>query len=90
MKLSINLLYYYSQMNIDFHSRPTISKFRTFNEANILGEFAIVHEVVHMIAPSHGKVFKSFMLAYLPDWVERERLLRDYKRAKLNKAARAA
>jgi len=49
----------------------------------LLGEFVIVHEVVHMIAPSHGKVFKSFMFAYLPDWEERERLLRDYERAKL-------
>jgi predicted metal-dependent hydrolase len=49
----------------------------------LLGEFVIVHEVVHMIAPSHGKVFKSFMFAYLPDWDERERMLRDYERAKL-------
>lgn len=49
----------------------------------LLGEFVIVHEVVHMIAPSHGKVFKSFMFAYLPDWDERERLLRDYERARL-------
>jgi predicted metal-dependent hydrolase len=31
-----------------------------------LGEFVIVHEVVHIIAPNHGKVFKSFMFAYLP------------------------
>jgi predicted metal-dependent hydrolase len=48
-----------------------------------LGEFVIVHEVVHMIAPSHGKVFKSFMFAYLPDWEERERQLRDHERAKM-------
>lgn len=45
----------------------------------LLGEFVIVHEVVHMIAPNHGKVFKSFMLAYLPDWQERERQLRDHE-----------
>jgi predicted metal-dependent hydrolase len=37
-----------------------------------LGEFVIVHELVHLLAPNHGKVFKSFMLAYLPDWEERE------------------
>ena len=36
----------------------------------LLGEFVIVHEVVHIIAPNHGKVFKSFMFAYLPDWQE--------------------
>ena len=33
-----------------------------------LGEFVIVHELVHRLAPNHGKVFKSFMHAYLPDW----------------------
>ena len=49
----------------------------------LLGEFVIVHEVVHIIAPNHGKVFKSFMFAYLPDWQERERLLRDHEREKM-------
>lgn len=40
-----------------------------------LGEFVIVHEILHIIAPNHGRVFKSFMFAYLPDWQERERRL---------------
>ena len=43
-----------------------------------LGEFVIVHELVHLLAPNHGKVFKSFMSAYLPDWEVREELLREY------------
>jgi hypothetical protein len=42
-----------------------------------LGEFVIVHELVHRLAPNHGKVFKSFMYAYLPDWEKREARLRD-------------
>lgn len=43
-----------------------------------LGEFVIVHELVHLLAPNHGKVFKSFLLAYLPDWEEREIKLQEY------------
>ena len=41
-----------------------------------LGEYVIVHDLVHLLAPNHGKVFKSFLSAYLPDWEERERRLR--------------
>ncbi len=44
-----------------------------------LGEFVIVHELVHLLAPNHDKVFKSFMAAYLPDWEEREQILREYR-----------
>jgi predicted metal-dependent hydrolase len=40
-----------------------------------LGEFVIVHELVHLLAPNHGRVFKSFMHAYLPDWETREKQL---------------
>jgi hypothetical protein len=41
-----------------------------------LGEFVIVHELVHLLAPNHGKVFKSFMDAYLPAWRDRDAELR--------------
>ena len=37
-----------------------------------LTEFVIVHELVHLLVPNHGKLFKSFMSAYLPDWEERQ------------------
>jgi predicted metal-dependent hydrolase len=47
-----------------------------------LGEFVIVHELVHALAPNHGKVFKSFMHAYLPDWEVREEQLRQFARPK--------
>ena len=43
-----------------------------------LGEFVIVHELVHQLAPNHGKVFKLFMHAYLPDWEDREQQLQVY------------
>jgi predicted metal-dependent hydrolase len=45
-----------------------------------LGEFVIVHELVHRLAPNHGKVFKSFMHAYLPDWEAREERLKEATR----------
>jgi len=44
-----------------------------------LGEFVIVHELVHLLVPNHGKLFKSFMYAYVPDWDEREERLREYE-----------
>ncbi len=42
-----------------------------------LGEFVIVHELVHLLCPDggHGRIFKSFMSAYLPDWQERKNRL---------------
>lgn len=40
-----------------------------------LGEFVIVHELVHLLVPNHGTVFKSFLTAYLPGWEERARML---------------
>ncbi|MDX2231333.1 MAG: M48 family metallopeptidase [Leptolyngbyaceae cyanobacterium bins.349] len=40
-----------------------------------LGEFVIVHELVHLLVPNHGRVFQCFMDAYLPDWRQRENKL---------------
>jgi hypothetical protein len=49
-----------------------------------LAEFVIVHELVHLLVPNHGKVFKSFMYAYLPDWEEREQRLQSNYRTTIN------
>jgi predicted metal-dependent hydrolase len=38
-----------------------------------LGEVVIVHELVHLLVPNHGKLFKSYMSAYLPDWEDHQR-----------------
>ena len=35
-----------------------------------LEEFVIVHKLIHRLAPKHGKLFKLFMHAYIPDWDE--------------------
>ena len=47
-----------------------------------LGEFVIVLELIHLLVPKHGRLFKLFMHAYLPDWEERERRLREHADAK--------
>lgn len=43
-----------------------------------LGEYVIVHELVHLLAPNHGRIFKLFLHAYLPDWEAREQKLQGY------------
>ena len=58
-----------------------------------LGEFVIVHELAHLLVANHGRVFKLFMHAYLPDWEERSQRLRalgmelERKRARSTPAA---
>jgi len=37
-------------------------------EAKTFQEFVIVHELLHLQVPNHGKLFKSLMNAYLPGW----------------------
>ena len=39
------------------------------------GEFIIMQELVHLLAPKHGKLFKLLMHAYLPDWEGQEQRL---------------
>ncbi|NWF52499.1 MAG: M48 family metallopeptidase, partial [Nitrospirae bacterium] len=31
-------------------------------------DYVVLHELLHMKVPNHGKLFKSLMFAYLPDW----------------------
>ncbi len=33
-------------------------------------DYVIVHELVHLQVPNHGKLFKSLMRAYVHDWEE--------------------
>ncbi|MEW6441322.1 MAG: M48 family metallopeptidase [bacterium] len=42
-------------------------------------EVVIVHELVHLIVPNHGKLFKSMMRAYVPGW---EDTLREHSSGK--------
>jgi len=37
-------------------------------EPKTFQDFVIVHELLHLQVPNHGKLFKSLMNAYLPGW----------------------
>ena len=37
-------------------------------EPRTFQEYVIVHELLHLQVPNHGKLFKSLMNAYLPGW----------------------
>ncbi|MCC5905441.1 MAG: DUF45 domain-containing protein [Balneolaceae bacterium] len=38
-------------------------------------EFIVVHEMVHLLERLHSKRFYRLMDHFLPDWMEREKLL---------------
>lgn len=37
-------------------------------ESRAFQEYAIVHELLHLRISNHGKLFKSLMSIYVPDW----------------------
>jgi predicted metal-dependent hydrolase len=41
-------------------------------------EYVIVHELGHVKYPNHGKGFKNFLTAYLPDWKKTKKLLNEF------------
>lgn len=41
------------------------------NEDRDFQEYVMVHDLLHLRVPNHGKLFKSLMSVYLPDWKKR-------------------
>ena len=41
-----------------------------------LGDYVIVHELLHFSVPNHGKLWKALMRAHLGDWESIERALK--------------
>lgn len=37
-------------------------------EPQVFQDYVIVHELLHLQTPNHGKLFKSMLNAYLPNW----------------------
>lgn len=65
----------------EIHLRPMRTKWAslsgkgrlTFNSELLekrrnLIDYVVVHELIHMKVPNHGKLFKSLLFAFLPDW----------------------
>ena len=42
-----------------------------------LGDYVIVHELLHFKVPNHGKLWKSLMMAYLGDYHNSESRLKE-------------
>jgi len=40
-------------------------------------EYVIVHELAHLLEPSHNKRFHAYMKQFLPDYKEREKVLKE-------------
>ena len=65
----------------EIHLRPTRRKWAscssrgrlTFDtgllrESRTFGDYVIVHELLHLRVPNHGKLFKSLLSAFVPGW----------------------
>lgn len=39
-------------------------------ESREFGEAVIVHELLHLIAPNHGRLFRGLYSSYMPNWRE--------------------
>jgi predicted metal-dependent hydrolase len=61
----------------------------TFNDELLsiekdLGDYVIVHELLHFRAPNHGKLWKALMMAYLGDYEKMENRLRKLQQHHFN------
>ena len=51
-----------------------------------IGDYVIVHELLHFSAPNHGKLWKMLMRAHLGDYESLETRLRDLSRSQFREA----
>ena len=60
--------------SISTNGRLTLNK-ELLNLPYPLVEYVIVHELVHLLVPNHGKLYKAYMSSYIPDWQNRKKQL---------------
>ena len=93
--------YYAERLDVHIHSlaiRPMSNKWAScsangnlnFNTQLLdlgkdIGNYVIVHELLHFGVPNHGKLWKSLMTAYLGDYARLEKKLK--RLAKKNNAS---
>ena len=56
-------------------SRLLIFNAELLNMDKKLGDYVIVHELLHFSVPNHGKLWKSLMRAHLGDYESIEKIL---------------
>lgn len=74
----------------EIHLRPMKTKWAslsgngrlTFNselleKEKVLIDYVVLHELLHIKVPNHGKLFKSLMFAFLPDWERHNKQLKE-------------
>ena len=87
--------YFANKIGVEFHTlaiRPMKNKWAScstngnlnFNKELLdldkeIGEYVIVHELLHFNIPNHGKLWKSLMSVYLGDWQKIEDRLNEVK-----------
>jgi len=83
--------YFAEKIGVEFHTlaiRPMKNKWASYSTSGNLnfnkelldldkeiGDYVIVHELLHFNIPNHGKLWKSMMTVYLGDWERIEKRL---------------
>jgi predicted metal-dependent hydrolase len=58
-------------------SRGTITlAYDLLDQEKAFQDFVIVHELLHLRYPNHGRMFKALLGAYIPDWRQWEGIRR--------------
>jgi predicted metal-dependent hydrolase len=60
------------------HSKRILLNLELAKKPPVCLEYVLVHELIHLLEPSHNARFHALMDHFLPDWKERKALLASY------------